>query len=175
MIALLAMGKFTDPGVSRSKRATQRHAGYNIHTVRSWPRSCRERKREKEREKEEIKGKGEKSDSNSLLHREHGHDVKAKRRRALHPSATFPSVAECQCLGRFLEFRRKIDDPQPGQPDNETLESRSFTFLVVGQKSCSCRKNSRRISRAFIFACVFRFEFVVWVCAKLRFMAGSGV
>lgn len=134
-----------------------------------------ERGREREREKEEIKGKGEKSDSNSLLHREHGHDVKAKRRRALHPSATFPSVAECQCLGRFLEFRRKIDDPQPGQPDNETLEPRSFTFLVVGQKSCSCRKDSRRISRAFIFACVFRFEFVVWVCAKLRFMAGSGV
>ena len=134
----------------------------------------REEERERERERRN-KSKGEKSDSNSLLHREHGHDVKAKRRRALHPSATFPSVAECQCLGRFLEFRRKIDDPQPGQPDNETLESRSFTFLVVGQKSCSCRKDSRRISRAFIFACVFRFEFVVWVCAKLRFMAGSGV
>lgn len=98
-----------------------------IHTLGSWPRSWQERvgresererdrrrnKKEKERErvKKKRKKKRNKRDANSLLHREHGHDVKAKEGMRYIRAIRSPRLLNVNALGRFLEFRRKIDDP----------------------------------------------------------------
>lgn len=67
----------------------------------------------KRRKKEKKKGKKRrnKRDANSLLHREHGHDVKAKEGMRYIRAIRSPRLLNVNALGRFLEFRRKIDDP----------------------------------------------------------------
>lgn len=76
-------------------------------------RDRRRNKKEKERERvKKKKGKKRnKRDANSLLHREHGHDVKAKEGMRYIRAIRSPRLLNVNALGRFLEFRRKIDDP----------------------------------------------------------------
>ena len=109
------MGKFTDPGVCRVRNVPRGDTLWvRVYTPchdRSVyiPCLCREREREK-RGKKITEKREEKRDSNSLLHREHGHDVKAKE------GMRYIRAAECQCLGRFLEsVDEKSMIPRPGQ------------------------------------------------------------
>lgn len=91
-----------------------------IHTVGSWPRSWQEwvereeeeerdwrrNKKEKERKKKKEK-KRNKRDANSLLHREHGHDVKAKEGMRYIRAIRSPPAAECQCFRALLGIQAK--------------------------------------------------------------------
>ena len=69
------------------------------------------RRKERKKKGKEKKKRRNKRDANSLLHREHGHDVKAKEGMRYIRAIRSPRLLNVNALGRFLEFRRKIDDP----------------------------------------------------------------
>lgn len=125
------MGKFTDPTVCRVRNVprgdTDGYVYIYTRSIRGHARGKREkeekeeeerdwRRNKKEKERKKKKRKGEKKrrnkrDANSLLHREHGHDVKAKEGMRYIRAIRSPRLLNVNALGRFLEFRRKIDDP----------------------------------------------------------------